>query len=260
MKKIIMQWLLVLSFICGINSVNAGGMAVFDGANVTQSLITAKENVSQTLKQIEQYQTQLMQYENMIRNSLAPPAYVWAKAQFTMNKLIHATNTIRYFEQRYGGVEGYLQRFRNVEYYRSSPCFNLGGTCTDTVWKQIQEGQNTSTDAQKNANDAVFRGLDHHSQQIPLDAAHLQILQQRTETAQGQMEALQYANQLAAHQSNQLLQIRQLLIAQHNAMNVQNQSQVDQEAMHQAAREAATRRLSPVNLPEGRKWSVKDAF
>ena len=106
----------------------------------------------------------------------------------------------------------------------------------------------------------MLRGLDHHSQQIPLDAAQLQILQQRTQTAEGQMEALQYANQLAAHQANQLLQIRQMLIAQHNAINAQNQAKVDQEAMWQAARETATKRLSPQTLPPGRKWSVRDAF
>jgi P-type conjugative transfer protein TrbJ len=74
------------------------------------------------------------------------------------------------------------------------------------------------------------------------------------------MEALQYANQLAAHQANQLLQIRHLLIAQHNAINAQNQAKADQEAMWQAARETATKRLSPQTLPPGRNWSVTDAF
>lgn len=239
---------------------HAGGIPVIDAANVQQTTVAAIENVAQTLKQIQQYQTQLQQYENMIRNTLAPPAYVWAQAQYTMNKLMHMTDTIRYYGQRYGGLDGYLQRFRNVNYYRSSPCFNLEGSCSDSAWDILKQGLDASTDAQKNANDAVLRGLDHHSQQIPLDAAQLQILQQRTQTAEGQMEALQYANQLAAHQANQLLQIRHLLIAQHNAINAQNQARIDREAMWQAARETATKRLSPQILPAGRKWSVRDAF
>ena len=260
MKKYFAHWILVLVVICHTGNVKASGIPVFDAVNASQTTVTAIENVAQTLKQIEQYQTQLQQYENMIRNTLAPPAYIWAQAQYTMNRLIHATNTIRYYKQQYGGLDGYLRRFRNVEFYRSSPCFNKQGKCPDSAWRLLQEGQNASTDAQKNANDALLRGLDQHQEQIPLDAAHLQILQQRTETAQGQMEALQYANQLAAHQSNQLLQIRQLLIAQHNVMNAQNQAEVDQKAMQQAAREAATRRLSPETLPAGRNWSVRDAF
>jgi P-type conjugative transfer protein TrbJ len=240
--------------------IQAGGMAVIDMANVKQTTVTAIENVEQTLKQIEQYKTQLMQYENMIRNTMAPPAYLWAQAQYSMNKLIYLTNTIRYYEQQHGGLDGYMQRFRNVEYYRSSPCFDLQGKCNDTAWKLLQEGQNTSTDAQKNANDSLLRGLSEHQNQIPLDAAHLQVLQQRTESAQGQMEALQYANQLAAYQANQLLQMRQMLIVQHNATNTQSQAEVDQKAMQQAAREAATKRLSPEILPAGRNWSVRDAF
>ena len=177
-----------------------------------------------------------------------------------MNKLINLTNTIRYYEQQYGGLDGYMQRFRNVEYYRSSPCFSLQEKCNEGAWKLLKDGQNTSTDAQKNANDSLLRGLSEHQNQIPVDAAHLQMLQQKTETAEGQMAALQYANQLAAFQANQLLQMRQMLIAQHNATNTQAQAEVDLKAMQQAARSVATKRLSPETLPVGRSWSVKDGF
>jgi P-type conjugative transfer protein TrbJ len=240
--------------------VRAGGMAVIDVANIKQTTITAIESVEQTLKQIEEYKTQLMQYENMIRNTLAPPAYLWAQAQNVMFKLIHLTNTIRFYEQQYGSLDGYMQRFRNVDYYRASPCFNLQDKCNDTAWTLLQDGQRTSTEAQKKANDSLLIGLGEHQNQIPVDAAHLQMLQQKTETAEGQMAALQYANQLAAFQANQLLQMRQMLIAQHNATNTQAQAEVDLKAMQQAARSVATKRLSPEILPVGRSWSVKDGF
>jgi P-type conjugative transfer protein TrbJ len=243
-----------------VTNIYAGGMAVIDIANVKQTTITAMESVDQTLKQIEEYKTQLMQYENMIRNTLAPPAYIWGKALYTMNKLIHLTNTIRYYEQTYGGIDGYMQRFRNVEYYRGSPCFSVEEKCNEGAWRLLQDGQNTSTDAQKKANDGLLTGLSEHQSQMPIDAAHLQMLQQKTETAEGQMAALQYANQLAAFQANQLLQMRQMLIAQHNVLNTQAQAEVDLKAMQQAARERATKRLSPEILPVGRSWSVKDGF
>ena len=74
------------------------------------------------------------------------------------------------------------------------------------------------------------------------------------------MESRQYANPLAAYHANQLLQKRKMLIAQHNAFNTQSQAEVDQKAMQQAAREAATKRLSPEILPVGKNWSVRDAF
>lgn len=242
------------------SNARASGIPVIDVANVGQAIITASESVEQTLKQIDQYNKQLEQYENMLRNTLAPPAYLWAKAQYAMNKLIHLTNTIRYYEQTYGGIDGYMQRFRNVEYYRSSPCFSVEEKCNEAAWKLLQDGQNTSTDAQKKANDGLLIGLNEHQNQMPVDAAQLQLLQQRTETAEGQMAALQYANQLAAFQSNQLLQMRQMLIAHHNALNTQAQAEADLKAMQQAARGVATKRLSPEILPAGRNWSVRDGF
>lgn len=255
-----MMMLLVIGIAGLASNTRATGIPVIDSLNVTQTTITAIESVEQTIKQIEEYKTQLEQYENMIRNTLAPPAYLWAKAQYAMNRLIHLTNTIRYYEQTYGGIDGYMQRFRNVEYYRSSPCFSVEEKCNEGAWKLLKEGQNTSTDAQKKANDGLLTGLSEHQSQMPLDAAHLQLLQQKTETAEGQMAALQYANQLAAFQANQLLQMRQMLIAHHNALNTQAQAEVDLKAMQQAARERATRRLSPEILPVGRSWSVKDGF
>lgn len=251
--------LLVLGHV-GYSSVSgAGGMSVIDVANIKQTTITAAENINQTRKQIEQYQTQLQQYENMIRNTVAPAAYVWSKAQYTMNRLVQASNTLKYYQEQ-GGVDNYLNRYRNASYYSGSPCFNLGAKCSDSAWGLIKQGQNTSTDAQKSANDASLRGLEIHQDEVPLDAAHLQLLQSRAQTAEGQMEAIQYANQLAAYQSNQLLQVRTMLIAQYNAENAKEQARIDREAMQQAAHEAATKRLSPSTLPPAKVWNVRDIF
>ena len=69
------------------------GIPVIDSANLTQTVMTAVENVAQTLKQIEQYRTQLQQYENMIQNTVAPAAYIWDQAQSTINGLMNAVNT-----------------------------------------------------------------------------------------------------------------------------------------------------------------------
>ena len=181
--------LLVIGSI-GYSSSRAGGMAVIHLSNIKQT---------------------------MLRNTVAPAAYVWAKAEYTMNRLVQASNTLKYYQDQ-GGVENYLNRYRNASYYSGSPCFNLEGKCSDSAWDLIKQGQTTSTNAQKSANDASLRGLEIHQDGMRLDAAHLQLLQSRAETAGGQLEAIQYANQLAAYQSNQLLQLRTMMIAQYNAV------------------------------------------
>ena len=60
-------------------------------------------------------------------------------------------------------------------------------------------------------------------------------LQTLAQGASGQMQAIGYANQLVSQQSNQLLQIRGLLIAQQNAMVTKMQAEADLEAKQQAA-------------------------
>lgn len=53
------------------------------------------------------------------------------------------------------------------------------------------------------------------------------------------MEAIQYANQLASHQSNQLLQLRALLTSKIAAENAREQTVAAREARRQAMDEKA---------------------
>ncbi len=52
------------------------GIPVIDGANTSQATISAIQNVVAVTKQIEQYKTQLQQYQNMLQNTAAPAAYI----------------------------------------------------------------------------------------------------------------------------------------------------------------------------------------
>src|SRR5574337_1100764 len=94
---------------------------VIDGANLAQTVVTAIESVAQTLKQIEQYQTQLQQYENQLQNTMAPAAYIWDRAQSTINGLMGAVDTLNYYKMQLGSVDAYLGKFQDVAYYRGSP-------------------------------------------------------------------------------------------------------------------------------------------
>jgi len=224
------------------------GIPTFDTLNFSQTTISAIENVAQTLKQIEQYRTQLQQYENMIQNTVAPAAYVWDQATSTMSQLRNAIDTLNYYKNQAGSLDGYLSKFQNVSYYRSSPCFQLTG-CTKAEWDAMTEGSNRlSSEAQKRANDALFKSLDQQQDTMEADARQLQRLQMLAQGATGQMQAIGYANQLASTQVNQLLQIRGLLLAQQNAVATRNQVLADREAKEAAAAEQLRRgefRASP---------------
>jgi P-type conjugative transfer protein TrbJ len=216
---------------------HAQGIPVIDASNVSQSIISATEAVAQTAKQIQQYQTQLQQYENMLQNTVAPAAYIWDQAQSTINGLMQATNTLAYYQQQLGSLDSFLGKFQDVAYYRGSPCFNGSGGCTPEARAAMEENRRLASESQKKANDALFRGIEQQQTNLQTDAAQLGRLQSGAQGATGQMEAIQFANQLASQQANQLLQIRGLMLAQQNAVATRMQAEVDQEAKETAATE-----------------------
>ncbi len=224
----------------GVMTPAVAGIPVIDGGNLMQTVLTARESIAQTAKQIEQYKTQLQEYENMLQNTLAPAAYIWDQAQNTMNKLRGAIDTLNYYKNQAGGIDAYLAKFQDVAYYRSSPCFNLG--CSKEEWDAMtKSAAKISAESQKKANDAMFKGIDQRQDSLIDDARQLQRLQSAAQGADGQMQALGFANQLASNQTNQLLQIRGLLLAQQNAIATRNQAVLDQESRTTAADEQALR-------------------
>ena len=227
------------------------GIPVIDGANLGQNLMTAIESVAQTLKQIEEYRTQLQQYENQLQNTLAPAAYIWDQAQSTINGLMNAVNTLDYYRNQLGSLDSYLGKFQDVAYYRGSPCFSAAG-CSDAERAAMEQNRNLASESQKKANDALFKGLEQQQRNLTADARQLERLQSAAQGATGQMQAIGFANQLAAQQANQLLQIRGLLVAQQNAIATRMQAEADREAQQQVSSEAL--RKGDYRASPARNW------
>ncbi len=213
---------------------HSSGLPVIDGANLSQNVVTALENVSQTLKQIQQYKTQLQQYQNMLQNTLVPTSYVWDMATKTMNDLRVSIDTLNYYKSHLGSLNSYLGKFKDTNGYRSSPCFTPAG-CSATEWAALRQSQDLASEAQKRSTDALLLALDKQQDSMQADAVQLQKIQSLAQGANGQMQAIGYANQLASQQAYQLLQIRALLIAQQNIIATRYQALADREAQARAA-------------------------
>lgn len=237
---------------CTLAPVSAG-IPVFDGANLGQNLITAIENVAHTLKQIQQYQTQLQQYQNMLQNTTAPSRQIWDEATMTMNQLRGAIDTLSYYKTSLGSIDAYLGKFKNASEYRDSPCYSVRG-CTQAEWAAMTASERLGSESQKRATDALFKGLDRQQDSMQADAMRLQSLQSAAQGSAGQLEAIGYANQLASHQSNQLLQIRALLIAQQNALATRNQALASDEAKQKVASDKHFAVPGPSNRANDRSY------
>lgn len=212
------------------------GIPVADGLNLTQTTMSAIQNVAAVTKQIEQYKKQLEQYENMLVNTAAPGAYVWDEVNLTINKLVQAQRSLEYYKNQTGSIDAYLSKYGNVNYYRSSPCFKTEG-CTDADRANLANLRAFQSEAVSRANADVIRTVGEQQATLSNEAVKLQQLQNQAGTADGQMKALQAANQLASAQTNQLLQLRALLTAQSQAAATLAQQKADRQAQEDAASE-----------------------
>ena len=165
---------------------------------------------------------------------------------------MNAVDTLNYYKTQLGSIDSYLGKFQDVAYYRSSPCFNGTGGCTPAEQAAMAENRRLASESQKKANDALFKGLDRQQDALKSDARQLERLQSAAQGANGQMQAIGFANQLAAQQANQLLQIRGLMVAQQNAIATRMQVEADREAQQQAAGEAL--RKGEYRASPARNW------
>ena len=226
MKKMILTSVAVV-LVAALPISSPGTMPVIDYSNLTQNITTALHQVSAYAQQVQQYQLQLQQYANKVRNTAAPVAQVWQQAQQAMNGVMGTAGMF----QNGSALQSYLNQFQNVNYWLSAPPGNYTYQTAGSV-------------AQKQANDALVKGIVAQQAQIQKDAATLEQLQSQASTADGQMKALMAANQLAALQQEQLLQIRALLVQEQQALAARGQTLANDEAM----KEAATKKFFDVPL------------
>lgn len=222
------------------------GIPVFDGPNMSQNAVAAMEAVAQTLTQLDQYatqmnqyDTQLSQYDNMLRNTVAPAAYIWDKANSIISKVVAAQDMSSYYSNQARDLDSYLDQFKSASYYRGSACYGASG-CTDNDRQDIWKAQMQAQEAEKKSTDALFKSVDQQQVNLRADSAQLERLQAAATTADGQMKAIQYANQLASNQSAQLLQIRSLLTAQQSALANQMAAVNDEKARNSAMQQNMT--------------------
>ena len=224
-----------LCFCFGV-AAKAQGIPTFDASDVFQTTITAQQEVTQTARQLQQYQAQLQQLQNQIQNTNNPSSFQWDNANATINNILATLNTLNTYKTQAGNMNAYLNQYQNANQYQAS-CIGTGG-CTDAQIQQLNNSQLVGSTSQKTANDNMLLNINAQQQQLQSDANNLVTLQQSAQSSAGQMQAMQAANQLASNQAAQLLQIRTLLVAEQTANATRAETIADREAQQQAAHNA----------------------
>ena len=188
---------------------------------VTQLTQYAKEAESMAT-QLQQYQTQLQQYTNMVTNSVAIPQEAWSTVQSDIMRVQALSNAASLLSGNSGSL---ISRLQNASAYanQAGSLANIPGQITGY---QETIGNNLGT---------MGRTLGLQQGQETDNAALLASLQQHSQSAVGQMEAIQAGNELAHQQATQLLQIQATLSSTAQMQATQMAVDADRQASEDAA-------------------------
>jgi P-type conjugative transfer protein TrbJ len=237
-----MSWLVALAaMLVVLRPSPAASMPVFDAGNFAQNLVTAIEAVDQTLTQILEYQNQLAQYEEIVRNGLAPAVYTWDRLVSIHDKLNTLASALRNWRHWLRDLDDYLRRFADLDYYRSARCYGSDLSCPQSEWDRIlsesMDLHGLASESQKKTLDHLLRALDSSETDLVDESENLARLQRQSESAEGQMQAIQAGNQLASAQAHQLMQMRAIMVAQYRAAAMEALASQSISAQERAARE-----------------------
>ncbi len=187
----------------------------------TQLLQYAKEAQS-LATQLQQYQTQLQQYANMITNTVALPQEIWGTVQSDIMRVQSLSNAGSLLSGNAGSIITHLQS-ASAYADQVASLGNIAGQLT--TWQQTI-GNNLNT---------LGRTLGLQQSQQQNDAAILQALQRHSQSAQGQMQAIQAGNELAGANAAELAEIQATLVSTAQMQATGMAVQADRQASEDAA-------------------------
>jgi P-type conjugative transfer protein TrbJ len=194
-------------------------MVVIDPSNLVQNTISALKMIESVINEATMIANQLEQIRVLIQNTTNYPEGIWDREALPrllrLGRIIEQEQALAYtmtnvdtvFRQRYPG-------------YRPA-----------TDWAQEYDTwTRTTLDTLRGTLNAVrLHGEDFAGEQARIDSLIAQ-----SDSAVGRMQAVQAGNMLAAEQVQQLVKLRQLMMAQVNAQNVYMATQADKDARRAA--------------------------
>ncbi|HLH31590.1 MAG TPA: P-type conjugative transfer protein TrbJ [Terriglobia bacterium] len=193
------------------------------GASEATQLLNHGELVNQYLRQAEQLAEALKQTADMIKNSQLLTTQAFGPITSDINRLsqvVQGGSALAYSLANLDAL--YRERFRGYAY-------NAKAYYTDyRDWSQ------TSLDTTRSA----MRAAGVQSDQLQNEQTVLTALRAMTVTADGRMQALQVANQIAEQQVEQLMKLRALMLVDLQSKQAFQAVQMQREAATAAAAEA----------------------
>jgi P-type conjugative transfer protein TrbJ len=197
-------------------------------ANAGTQLLERATQVQQLASQARSLQTQISQFQNMVMNSKTLSSQTWNNAMQDFQQLnsimsqskalgFSAKNIAGQFASQYGTFASYKNQ--NMSY-------------SGWLNKLAQWSQQNSDNAKY-----TLQGLGVQASQMQNEQAAIRQIQAMANSSQGQMQALQVANQMAGQNVDQIMKLRELIMMEVQMQGNYLAQQQDKEAAQQAARQ-----------------------
>lgn len=241
-----------ISIICAVvlcNSLaNAGSVAGFGGAlevtqdaqwaaDITDRAVSYSKQIQQYATQVLQYQKQIQQYVNqfqsykmMLQNIGKLPQAQWRQFQkqvLQLKKAVEFGQSVSYtsanfnqkFNNTFKGFDKYLQQAKGGNLDFTAEYKNMYKSTKDTVQGALQSLHLQESDLQS-------------------DESVMVALQNQSQSAVGQLSAVQAANQIALHQTTQLKKLQKTMMTQANMEATYMAKENDEKALIKAKNKA----------------------
>ncbi len=220
MKKFCLLVVLSLCLHCG----RGHAMAVFDGSNLAQNVVSAQEAIRHTQNQIQMLTNQLNQYKRMLQDAMNPGSWEWGDIQDALEQVTNSMGSLDSFGGTAGGMNQFLDAFgSHSKYHESGEYYGTGNP-------SLYSGDLAGIDMQKQAADDMFTLIMEQRESMEQYAEELERLKSTASSAEGQQEAIQAGNQLASQQIQLLSQIHALLLAQNTMLAAQLETETNRQA------------------------------
>ncbi|KQV28912.1 conjugal transfer protein TrbJ [Rhizobium sp. Root1203] len=189
----------------------------------------------------EEIQNQLKIYQNMLQNTAQLPKQIWGQVEDDLNQLRDIVDRGQGIAFSMGNADDVLQqRFQSYSSFRT----NLPGNATFSSTYQTWSDTNRDTIA------STLRAASLTANQFDNEESTMSSLRSMSETADGQMKALQVGHQIAAQQVAQMQKLRGLVSQQLTMVGTWLQTEQTDKDLAQARREKF---FAPANrgIPEG---------
>lgn len=205
-------------------------MAVVDPVNYVANFMQQLQSLQSNINEARQIQQQILQYQNMLKNTDSLTSGAWQDARGTLDQLGNVVQS--------GQAIAYSMKDMDAAFRSRFPGYKVLGPDPQSSYEQWS---NTSLDSIRGAMDAA----NMQSSNIHDEGDAIEQLEQQADSAGGQKAALDAANRIAIVQIQQQQKLRQLTMAQMQAQGAYMAATAQKDATQDATTRAATRYVDP---------------